>query len=165
MKKYLLLSILMVNMAAQAFVAAPHSIYLVRHSEKQNAAQDPALTQCGLQRAEQLATMLSEIELKAIYSTDYRRTMATAMPSAKQHQLAIKKYLPSALQQLATKLNQQAQNVLVVGHSNTTPQLAELLSGQKVTPLTEQDYQMLYQIQFVGEQVILTLFKQPLICS
>lgn len=163
----LLLGIVLVTIATQAyaFSAAPYAIYLVRHSEKQSGQPDPLLTKCGIQRAEQLATLLSGVKLEAIYSTDYRRTLATAAPSAKRLGLTVKTYSPAALQQLAKGLTEQKQTVLVVGHSNTTPMLAKLLSGQAVKPLTEQDYQQLYQIQFIDQQVSLTVFKRPLRCE
>lgn len=43
--------------------------------------------------------------------------------------------------------------------------LVELLTKQKVAPLTEQDFQYLYQVQFVNEQPVLTVFQQPLNCK
>jgi hypothetical protein len=43
--------------------------------------------------------------------------------------------------------------------------LTELLIDRKVAPLTEDDYQFLYQVQFIGKQKTLTIFKQPLNCK
>ncbi len=140
------------------------TLYLVRHAEKQQKLPNPALTQCGKLRAQQLATLLSQVNIKDIYSTHYQRTMLTAAPLAKQQNVSIKNYSPRGLAQLALQLKQRKQNALIVGHSNTTPQLAQIITDKKVAPLTEQDYQQLYQIQFINEQVILTVFKQPLIC-
>ncbi|MBA6295279.1 histidine phosphatase family protein [Colwellia sp. MB02u-9] len=141
------------------------SIYLVRHAEKQAVQDDPKLTPCGQLRAEQIATMLEHTQIKHVYSTAYQRTMATAAPFAKQQQLAIQEYLPKKLSQFAQKLLKQKENVLVVGHSNTTPQLSALLSAFDVEDLTEQQYRNLYQIQVSDQGKTLTLFTQPLICQ
>ena len=60
------------------------TIYLVRHSEKDlfsNNSTDPPLTKCGEQRSENLSTFLKDVELDAIYSTNYNRTKNTALPN------------------------------------------------------------------------------------
>jgi hypothetical protein len=56
-------------------------------------------------------------------------------------------------------------NTLIVGHSNTTPQLAHLLTHQKTEPSTEKDYQVLYQVHFHRGQVSLIKLVQPLHCN
>ena len=142
-----------------------YAIYLVRHAEKLTDPKDPALTVCGNKRAEQLASLLSKTNVNAIYSTHYQRTMQTARPFAKQQKMVIRTYHPKELEQLALQLKHNKENTLVVGHSNTTPVLVELLSQQTVAPLTEQDFQYLYQIQFINEQTVLTILQQPLDCS
>jgi hypothetical protein len=50
------------------------TIYLVRHAEKDlfsNNSTDPPLTKCGEKRSENLSTFLMDVELDAIYSTNY----------------------------------------------------------------------------------------------
>ncbi len=143
------------------------TIYLVRHAEKQSASsdkKDPSLTSCGQYRAKQLASLLSDIPLAAVYSTPYKRTLETSAPTAKLQQIPVKHYSPKSLQQLAFRLKQQQQNVLVVGHSNTTVKLAGLLGNEVLAPLTELDYQKLYQVQFIGSEVVINLLTQPLVC-
>ncbi len=147
------------------------SIYLVRHAEKQqnlvNGEKDknPSLTSCGELRAKQLARILTSANIDNIYSTSYQRTMKTARPLANEQQIAIKNYNPRHLEQFALLLKQKKKNSLVVGHSNTTPFLTELLSDTKVEPIAEDDYQALYLVQFIGEQQVLTKLTQPLICN
>jgi broad specificity phosphatase PhoE len=142
-----------------------YSIYLVRHAEKLPGSKNPSLTKCGTARAELLAEMLSKTQIKSIYSTSYQRTMQTAKPLAKLQNMAIKQYNPKFLEQFSLSLKQKSENSLVVGHSNTTPELVALLSKQKIAPLTEQDYQYLYQVQFFDNQPSLTVFQQPLNCK
>lgn len=147
-------------------IATDHySIYLVRHAEKLADKKNPALTQCGKLRAKLLSDLLAKTKITSVYSTSYQRTMQTAQPLANAQKLAIKNYSPKHLEQLAFQLTQKNENALVVGHSNTTPILAELLAKETVAPLTEQDYQYLYQVQFLNAQPTLTIFQQPLNCN
>jgi len=125
------------------------SIYLVRHAEKQIQGDNPNLTPCGRFRAKQLVTLLEQ----------------TARPLANKNNLSIKHYNPKHLAEFALRIKQQKHNSLIVGHSNTTPILVELLTGKKVSKIAENNYQMLYQIQFSKKEIFLTVLKQPLTCN
>jgi broad specificity phosphatase PhoE len=46
----------------------------------------------GTARAQALAQLLSKKKIDAIYSTDYKRTKATAQPTATNHGLSIETY-------------------------------------------------------------------------
>ena len=74
------------------------------------------------------------------------------------------KQIANKLNQFAQQLLKQKENVLVVGHSNTTPQLSALLSELTVDDITEKQYRNLYQIQVSSSGKTLTLFTQPLTC-
>jgi len=141
------------------------SIYLVRHAEKIKDVKDPALTQCGQFRAKQIASILEQANIKAIYSTRYKRTTATASPLAQQQKLAIKNYAPNKLEQLSLQLVKAKENTVVFGHSNTTPQMAELLGQVPVDAISENQYRALYQVVISGKNRHLTLLTQPLICK
>lgn len=163
-KKYSF-ALLLITFAINTFAANSYSIYLVRHAEKQKHGDNPRLTPCGQARAKQLSSLLSQANISQIYSTHYQRTRQTAAPLAAKLNIAVQNYNPSYLEQLSIQLQQRKENSLVVGHSNTTPQLVEHLSTQKMALLTEKDYQQLYQIQFIGAEKVVTLFKQPLTCQ
>lgn len=141
------------------------SIYLVRHAEKQLEQKNPNLTECGEVRAEQLASMLEKVAIEKIYSTSYNRTMATAQPYATQKNITITQYSPRELSLFSAQLLKAKQNSLVVGHSNTTPQLAALLSDLDVEEISEKEYRNLYQIQVSDSGKTLTLLTQPLTCD
>ena len=162
MKYSLLVILLAFIFSAQA--TESFSIYLVRHAEKQADKDDPKLTECGEKRAKQIASILEQTNIKNIYSTAYQRTMSTAAPFSKQHNLAIKHYSPAQLPQLAQQLLNKKENTLVVGHSNTTPQLAEFISDLQVEDITEKQYRNLYQIQVSDSVKTLTLLTLPLVC-
>ncbi len=163
MKIGILLLLLSIWLPAQA--EAEFTLYLVRHAEKQNTKDNPDLTQCGKVRAQQLSQILKETDLKAVYSTTYKRTMSTAYPTSKSFQVPIKNYAPNKLEQLARELKNKKKSALIVGHSNTTPELASLLTDKKISAMSEKQYQRLYQIQFINQDVILTQLTQPLRCK
>lgn len=119
---------------------------LVRHAEK-DYGDDPILTPDGEARAEKLKMMLERVELDAVYSTNTKRTMSTARPSAEFHDLKIREYQALDLNTLASllKSRHRGETVLVVGHSNTTPALASLLDKEEDYPrFSELDYTNYY---------------------
>jgi len=143
-----------------SFQAFSNSIYLVRHAEK-DKSENPALTKRGAQRAQQLAYLLEQVNITHIYSTQYKRTIQTAQPLVDKTALSIEYYDPDQLQKFALKLKAIQGNILVVGHSNTTPQLVKLLSGQEVKALTEADYGDIYQVSLINGQTIMQHFQIP----
>lgn len=130
------------------------TLYLVRHAEKTAIANDPALTPEGEARAEALADRLEMADLTAIYSTDTTRTKATAEPIAKRLLLPIFIYDGRALEGLADDVKGQTGQILIVGHSNTTPDLARLLGGDPVSEIDEAgEYDRLYVITIEDGEV------------
>ncbi|MEM7459263.1 MAG: phosphoglycerate mutase family protein [Pseudomonadota bacterium] len=120
--------------------------YLVRHAEKVTAdsqmivddPNDPQLTPDGEVRAEALADRLIDADIAAIWSTDTTRTRSTAAPLAERLGLDVQIYDASDLPAFAAQLKTKAgSNVLVVGHSNTTPALAEALGADPGAPIVE----------------------------
>jgi len=153
------------TLALEPTASTNKTIYLVRHAEKQLDKRDPALTACGTQRAKQLATMLEEAGIEKVYSTNYQRTKQTAAPLAQKLNLEVNEYDPRKLAEFSKQVKKEQGSLLIVGHSNTTPQLTALVANTVVKPITEKEYQMLYQITFINERPQLTLLKQPLTCS
>ncbi len=162
--KKILFVISLLLFSYHSFAADSYSIYLVRHAEKLAGSKNLGLTHCGKSRAKLLASLLSKAHIAEVYSTSYQRTMQTARPLANLTKVAVKNYSPNHLEQFALQLKQRKVNALVVGHSNTTPILVEILTKEKIPLLTEHDYQYLYQVQVINEQPILTVFQQPLKC-
>ena len=116
---------------------------IVRHAEKAREADDPALTDAGRARAERLARSLDGDALVAVYSTDFRRTRQTAAPAAARHGIDVTAYdAKAAPATFADTLRQRHRNgtVLVVGHSNTAPDIAAALCGCPVAPMPETEY-------------------------
>jgi phosphohistidine phosphatase SixA len=118
--------------------------FLVRHAEKADQSEDPPLTAQGRSRAEHLAGMLRDVGIERIYSSDFKRTRDTAAPLASALGLEVTSYDPKRLTDLAQALLASPGRRLVVGHSNTTRELAGLLGGEPGPPISEDEYDRLY---------------------
>lgn len=142
-----LIAPLLLAITATCAVAADATIYLVRHAEKvADGTSDPALTAEGEARAAWIADYMADKGLKAVYSTNYKRTRDTAAPSSATAGVEIQLYDPRKLQEFAESLKSLEGPVLVVGHSNTTPILAGLLVGEKYEELDESIYDHIYVV-------------------
>lgn len=127
--------------------AEPQTWYFVRHFEKQ-LGDDPSLTKTGKARAEALTAFFSDKPLNHVYSTDYNRTRETAAAVAAQKSVDLQSYDPRNLVEFATQIK-TLNHVLVVGHSNTTPELLRLMGGQDIN-IEESDYGVVYMLQKHG---------------
>ena len=105
--------------------------YLIRHAEKDRSTKnkDPVLNELGLKRADNWAKVFKNIPFDKIYSTDYKRTQQTALPTAKSKGLEVLSYGTENLFNEEFKTKTEKQTVLIVGHSNTTPAFVNTITG------------------------------------
>ena len=156
MKKRLLiaLSFILLSSSITGFAEGSREIYLIRHAEKQaDGSKNPHLTPKGIARAERISKMLEEKDIVSIYSSNYKRTIETSQPLATKLDLEITIYNPSNLKQFAKSVLKTQGNVLIVGHSNTTPKLSELLGGKSFGKIDELEYDRIYQLIFSSKGV------------
>ncbi len=132
--------------------AAEAVFYVVRHAEKvvEEGNSDPGLTDQGHERARHVAHMLAAKGVTRILSSDFRRTRDTARPLAELTGIEVELYDPRDLEGLAGKLKAMTGVIAVIGHSNTTPELAALLSGTAVEPMDESVYDRFYEVRLGG---------------
>lgn len=138
--------------------------FLVRHAEKADQSEDPPLTEQGRARAEGLARLLKDAGVGTIYSSDFVRTRDTAAPLARALGLEVTSYDPKALPALADALLASPGRYLVVGHSNTTPEMAGLLGGEPGAPIPEDEYDRLYALTHrpgVGTTTVVLRLETP----
>lgn len=142
----------------------PFTLYLVRHAEKlQDDSRDPELTEAGKLRADKLAGWLNGKDITDVWSSDYIRTRDTATPFATENKLDLKIYDPRDLDKLAEQLLKNQHNAYVVGHSNTTPQLARILCQCTIADMNESEYDRLIVISVdEGETQVKTLNQKTL---
>ncbi|HET8803645.1 MAG TPA: phosphoglycerate mutase family protein, partial [Aequorivita sp.] len=109
--------------------------------------KNPKLSEAGIIRASKWAKFFQDVELDEIYSTNYQRTKSTATPTAESKNLVVKYYAPKDLLSDQFKESTKGKTVLVVGHSNTIPFLANfLIQEEKYPELDESEYSWLYKI-------------------
>jgi 2,3-bisphosphoglycerate-dependent phosphoglycerate mutase len=105
---------------------------LVRHAEKASDGTDnPDLSADGAARAQRLLSLFKNSTIAGIYSTKYKRTQNTVAPIAKEKELAVvtyEKFDIAGLTELARK--HSGGIVVIAGHSNTVPQIANALLGK-----------------------------------
>ncbi len=140
------LALAMAMLLPLAAAAQDTMIYLTRHAEKAATATDPGLTAEGVVRAQNIATTLKRANIRQIFSTSYARTQQTAQPLSALLALPIQTYDPKQQAAFAKQLLALKGNSLVVGHSNTIPDLVRLLGGDAGSELPETEFNRLYQI-------------------
>ncbi|MEA1787351.1 phosphoglycerate mutase family protein [Arenibacter sp. GZD96] len=129
------------------------TFYFIRHAEKDRSNPenlDPELNQDGLGRAIRWAEVFHYIPLDAIYSTDFERTEMTAAPTAVKQDLVLQYYSPENFDVAQFKEANLGKNVLVVGHSNSIPELVnKMLGEEKYEPLDDYDNSSLFIIRTI----------------
>lgn len=167
--------------ASAAMVAPPQSqdaaqpqdsavvVYLVRHAEKaDDGTDDPPLAVAGQIRVWVLRALLADAGLTHVHTTDWKRTRETAAPIADAAGLEPVLYDAQQLEDVAAEIGTMPGRHLVVGHSNTTPQLAAALGGDPSGPIQELEYDRLYIVTIVpGRSPLTTLlrFGEPFVAG
>ena len=126
---------------------------------------DPPLTTCGIERSEYIGSYFEDIKVKNVYSTNYSRTIKTAMPIALSKKADIQYYDPNNLKLFSEQLLNLKQNSIVVGHSNTTPILAGLLTGNDMNPFDENIYNRVYKVIISQKNKKLFVFETSFDCN
>jgi len=129
------------------------TFYFIRHAEKDRTDPenpDPELNQDGLNRAIRWAEIFDPIPMDVIYSTNYERTSMTAAPTSVKKNIDIKYYDPNEVDIEEFKLINEGKNVLVVGHSNTTPAFVNKMIGfEKYDDMDDSDNSSLFIVRFI----------------
>ena len=135
---------------------AQQAILLVRHAEKATDANEASvpLSEAGTARAAHLAEMLRSAGVTAVYATDTVRARKTAEPLAKAAGLEVRIYAPkdadgkSAPRILLDRLKKEEPRgvVLVVGHSNTVPEILAALGYTEKVEIAANQFDDLFVV-------------------
>jgi len=151
---------------------ATTTIIFVRHAERElNVGEDPGLSDAGRRRVSELTRQLVDADvvagIDAIYSTPFRRTQETAQPLADALDLPIKSYDAADRETVLNTILKEHKGkiILVIGHSDTLPELiANLGASKKVPPIEEMEYDNIYIISipwFGKTKTIRLRFGEP----
>lgn len=106
------------------------TVILARHAERSSqGGSNPQLTVEGRKRAQKLIHVLGTADVKAIYTSQLIRTKETAQPLAAR--LGLSPVVIDEAPQIKNDImkNHSGKTVLVIGHTDTVPELISLLSG------------------------------------
>ena len=145
MKRLASLLPILLLIAADAY-AAP-VVLVVRHGEKATGGgNDPELSPAGHERANALARILKDSQMTAIFVTEFKRTQETAAPTAKETHITPTIVPSTDIAGLALKLRAMNANALVVGHSNTIPDLMKALGIAIPINIPDADYTEIFVV-------------------
>ncbi len=127
--------------------AAEPTVLLVRHAEKAEGGsdpKDPALSDVGQTRVEHLRDMLRDAGITAIYATEFTRTQLTAQPIAAATNIPVTIVPAKDTAALVAQLKELRGTALVVGHSNTLPEIIKALGIERPVTISEADYDNIF---------------------
>ncbi|MGH7577589.1 MAG: histidine phosphatase family protein [Longimicrobiales bacterium] len=150
--------------AMSATAADTTLVLIVRHAERVSDAPNSDLSDIGLARADRLAALAAEAGVQAVYATDFCRAAQTAQAAAEVLGLPIRvvatgnasagldgcspgidarrdrveEPTPDGVARRVLR-EQRGGTVLVVGHSNTVPAIAEALGATVCPTLIQPD--------------------------
>lgn len=160
-KLSMMIAILLFMLSPVFAMADDTMIIVVRHAEKaSDDPKDPGLSDQGKIRANKLAEILKHTDLEAIFTTQYKRTQQTGLPAASKAGIEVqvrpatrensKTYAAELLKEIRKKF--RGKTVLIVGHSNTAPEIVKQMTGIDVGPIDESTFNRFYVIT-VGKKV------------
>jgi broad specificity phosphatase PhoE len=160
MRRILVLFALLASLSAHAQNAG--KIFAVRHAEKQSTDQDTPLSDLGKARAQCLAQTLKDVHITAIFTTQYTRTKQTAEPTAHEANVKLTSLDAKSNDDVVKQARTAAQsgNVLIVGHSNTVPDIIAALGASKPT-IADDAYDLLFIVDESSPPRLTTLHYCP----
>ena len=153
-----LVSLLAIPLATAQEDFKPVTVFLVRHAEKEDEPrQDPPLKKEGVARAQELAKLLGAAGIKTIITSQFARTKQTAEPLATKLNLTPTSISlrsnpnnPRLIAEESTTevvnkiLERSGESVLLVGHSNSVPDVIKMLGGDTVPTIDERQFNNLF---------------------
>jgi len=140
---------------------APITVFVVRHAEKGPETPDPSLTSQGQRRAAALERVLGDARITAAFASEFKRTQETVGPLAGAAGLTTEVIPAGSPDSLVLRLRalSPGSRAIVASHSNLVHLIVEKLSGFKIPPLADTDYDRLVVVTLLtdgkGEVVVL----------
>jgi len=128
---------------------SPVSFYVMRHLQKAEGP-DPLLSAEGFENARRLSRFFTTDPPRTIYVSPTRRAHETAVVLAAHLSLSLIDYDPGDTPGLIAMAKSEPGPVLIVGHSNTVPEIVERLGGARPADLAETDYGDIFRIRRDG---------------
>ena len=111
----------------------------------------------GQKRADALARVLKDSQITAVFVTEFKRTQQTAAPTARAAHFSPTVLPAGDISGLVAKLRALNENALVVGHSDTIPDLMEALGITTPVTIPEDDYTEIFLVSLSDPPQLLRL--------
>ncbi len=123
-------------------------IFILRHTEKaDDTSENPELSAAGIERAKYWKTVLQHTTFDQVFTTEFIRNIQTAQLIASSSSVKPEMYYPMSFDVVKFINLIKGQTVLIIGHSNTIPDMVNRLIGEtKYPPMSHQNYNILYTI-------------------
>lgn len=151
--------------------ALAQTVILVRHAEKADQTSDPALSEPGQARAQALAAALANAGITNVLVTPPQRTRLTGLPAAAARGLtpevvSLEGGGAAHIDRVVARIRALPPTavVLVVGHSNTVPEIAAALTGAAVIPMPDCEYDRLTVIAVPARASVTARYGPPSAC-
>jgi len=128
------------------------TVILVRHAEVSTMqSQDPPLNAAGQERAQTLVHVAGEADVTVIYATQYNRTQQTVQPLATHLGLPVNLVDAMDIEGIVDQVlsDYSGEIVLIVGHSNTIPQIIEEFGGEPIPPIGEGEFDNMFIVTVI----------------
>lgn len=128
------------------------TVILIRHAERLAAPgnDDPHLSAAGKKRAKRLLQVLSQANVSAIYTSEFIRTKETAQPLAHTLGLTPIELTEAPDIERDILLNQAGKTVLVVGHTDTVPEVIRLLGDDSGHEIGGEEFDNMFVATVLG---------------
>ncbi len=123
-------------------------IYILRHTEKSiKNPENPNLSDIGIRHAKYWKKTLKHIEFDRVFTTKFKRNKKTAEILSQELKIKPELYYPMSFEVLKFVEEIKGEKVLIIGHSNTIPDMVNRLIGEtKYPPMSHKNYDQLYII-------------------
>lgn len=162
MRRRLAAALLLLFAALSAAAKEPTTVILVRHAEKAGPSGDVPLSDAGIARGQELARVLADANVRAIYVTQFVRTQQTAVAIAKATGLTPVVVTVNAdyAKAIAAQVAEHAgETLLVVGHTNTIPDVMRQLGIADAPSIAETEFDDLFIVTLTDGAAKLTRLR------
>ncbi len=122
------------------------TVFVTRHYDTPAGERDPDLTATGQARAAALAKRFAGRKLAAVYVTQFKRTQQTVGPLVARKGITTIVYGPAPSPEFYAQLKAVKGDVLIVGHSNTVPDIVVGVGGERPAPIEHPDFGGLWTV-------------------
>jgi phosphohistidine phosphatase SixA len=146
--------VLLILISISESVVAQQVVFIVRHADPptmlvmDKLPKSTPISDAGKLRANRLAKLLKDADLKAIYTSTALRTIQTAEPLSKLINIPIKqipkKNIGALLEDIES--NHAKDKVLIVSHWNYVPKILKALGYKNAVKFAKSEYDNLYVV-------------------